>query len=149
MTRTKALSRWAFCLLAVASLTACNEGTDGSVVLNYENMRDMQTVSGGVKRWDIPSPQFCAFDLTVANNLDEVVESLKVSWWADGIRENLRINSYGFKRKNIKLGETTASQPVNVRVSCDQFRQAELRIEQCTTSLKTCAETVIERGRFD
>ncbi|WP_169546470.1 hypothetical protein [Sneathiella aquimaris] len=58
MTRTKALSRWAYCLLAVASLTACNEGTDSSVVLTCENMRDMQTVSGGVKLWDILSPQF-------------------------------------------------------------------------------------------
>jgi hypothetical protein len=80
------LGQWAFCLLAVIGPVACNDNSDGAVVLTYENMRDKQTVSGGVKLWDIRSPQFCAFDLTATNNLDEVVESLKISWWANGIR---------------------------------------------------------------
>jgi hypothetical protein len=143
----KRFGQQALCLLTVIGLTACNEGSDGAIVLNYENMRDKQTVSGGVKLWDIRSPQFCTFDLAATNNLDEAVESLKISWWANGIRENLRINSYGFKRKNIKAGETTKSQSISVRVQCDQFRQAELRIERCTTVTKTCTGAIIEQGR--
>lgn len=147
MRNLKALSQRAFCLLAFIGLVACNDNASDAVVLTYENMRDKQTVSGGVKLWNIRSPQFCTFDLTVTNNLDETVESLKISWWANGIRENLRINSYGFKRKNIKKGETTRSQPVSVRVKCSDFKEAELRIEQCTTDTKTCTDRISEVGR--